>query len=234
MAVRIVPTLETMVEIYSLSGAGGGRSDRFTTYVNACREGALLHGFNPMTKQPVAPVLEGLLALGAERVILEAGRETLDRLGVDDDVELFISVATPGMWTDRRATTIDHRIAPRHVGELLLWFDDELSETSIRAAAIEQTVRAVWWRQRSGDEPTLNDVAGREGLAGVLAGRPGAVSQAAAEALEVLGSDASRASAVAYLFGDAAAEHLGYPSLDLEQDEGWDHSIAQATQSRAT
>lgn len=228
MAAVVVPTLRTMIEMYSLSAVRGDRSERFTTYVDACRSGEPLHGYNPMTTKPVAAVLETLLALDAEEVIREASNETLDRLGVDDNVTMFASVAAAGIWTDRHATTIDHRLSPRHVGEVLLWFDDDLQLGHIRAAAMEQTVRAVWWSRHEDHQPTLRQVSDREGLAGVLAGRSGARSDMAAQALDILGADTTRASAACYLFGDRAADRLGYATLGLEAGEGLEHSIALA------
>jgi len=225
MAVLVVPTLQAMIDIYSLSTVGGDRSERFLTYVDACRAGERLHGYNPMTTKPVAEVLERMATLDAERLLLDAGSETLEILGVDDDIELFISVTAPGIWTDRQATAIDHAVAPRHFGELLLWFDDPLDSLDIRTAAIEQTVRVVWWARRH-SQPKLDEIAYCEGLAGALAGCHGVPSGVAAETVEVLGEDASRATAVAYLFGDESARHLGYPPLGLDDNEGRNHSIA--------
>ncbi|MGH1489453.1 MAG: hypothetical protein ACRBK7_08700 [Acidimicrobiales bacterium] len=233
MAVVVVPTLEAMAEIYSLSSSGADQSPRFTTYIEACRSGQLLHGFNPMTTKPVAPVIESMLEFNAEQVVLEAGLETSELLSADEDIALFLSVAAPGMWTDRRANSIEHQLAPRHHGELLLWFDDDQSPASVRAAAIEQTVRAIWWARSEDSPPTLSAVVCREGLAGALAGRQGEHSGAAAEVEEILGEDRSHATAVAFLFGDNAAQQLGYPTLGLSHDEGLGHAIARTQQECA-
>lgn len=232
MTVQVIPTLERMLEMYRLSAAGGERSDRFTSYVDACRSGAPLHGFNPMTRLPVPAELERLLALDAERILRDAAVETVERVGASVDLTLFVSVAAEGMWTDRLGTSAAHLLAPRHVGETLLWFDDGLDAGSIRRAAIEQTARALWWSGREGEqrpEPTLHELALREGAAARLAGVGGRVSDRAAETLEVLGEDRSGGTAVAYFFGDQAALQLGYQPLGLGEDDGLLHAIAVAS-----
>ncbi len=226
MAVVVKPTLEAMAHISSLSSLGGDRSPRFEAYVEACRSGELLHGFNPMTTKPVASVIESMLEFDAERVVLEAGREAMEILGADDDVALFVSVAAPGLWTDRSVNAIEHQLAPRHIGEVLLWFDEELTVGTVRAAAIEQTVRAVWWSRFESKQPTLSAAARREGLARVAADRPGTHSERADEALGILGADRTHGTAVAFLFGDDAAEVCGYSPMDLSADEGLGHAVA--------
>ncbi|MEO1057064.1 MAG: hypothetical protein AAFY28_09145 [Actinomycetota bacterium] len=232
MTVAVEPTLEAMLHIYSLSADGGDRSPRFQAYLEACRSGRKLQGFNPMTTKPVAAAIESLLAFDAERIALEAGRTATDAIGADDDVDLFLSVAAPGMWTDARATTIEHRLAPRHHGEVLLWFDEAVTAEAVRAAAAEQTVRAAWWARSDSQQPTVAEVSRREGLAGVVAGRTGDASARAEQILHTVAADRSRGSAVAYLFGDDAAALFGYTALGLDVDEGLGHALSSVQRLR--
>jgi hypothetical protein len=69
---------------------------------------APVHGYNPMTSKPVIDTIEALIDMRAE-----------DRLETVANQTAHITVATPGMWTDRLATEVEHRLLAKDPGGLL-------------------------------------------------------------------------------------------------------------------
>ena len=214
--VRVVPTLALMADVYRQSTSGGAESDRFRAYVAAARHRAPISGYNPMTSKDVLATVEALLAIDAEGVVARA-------VGGDhDDVELFITVATPGMWTERLSTEVHHRLGPP-TGQVLLWTGEDTSVETVRREAIAQAVRV-----QHGPVRTVAEVAAREGLAYARAGMTGACHDLVAEALDVVGDDEGIGTMAALLYGDAAAVQLGWTPLGLPWLAGYDHAIAEA------
>jgi len=74
-----------------------------------------------MTSNPVGGTVQRLIELDAERIVLEEAARVVELLGWTDDVQLYLTVATPGMWTDPVATTVGHALSNHHPGEVLLW-----------------------------------------------------------------------------------------------------------------
>ena len=178
--------------------------------------------------------MQRLIELDAERIVLEEAARVVELLGWTDDVQLYLTVATPGMWTDPVATTVGHALSNHHPGEVLLWFEDEYDRAAVLAAAAIQTMRCCWWTAVGATAPSLRATAWREGIAAATAGFAGESSQMACAALEILGDDATPATAAAFLFGDAAARTLGYIPLGLTGTEGLRHAIHEAHRCLAT
>jgi small subunit ribosomal protein S1 len=180
MAITVVPTLDFMAGVYRRPAAGGPQSERFTHYVAAAGERLPVHGYNPMTSTPVLPTVEALLAAGAEPVLATAAGRSAARLGYDGDAVMHVTVATPGTWTDRLATEVEHRLLGADPGGLLWWFDQPVTPEAVEAEAVAQTVRLVTHAHRGGPPATLADAVEQEGRA--LAGERGEWDPAAAEA----------------------------------------------------
>jgi hypothetical protein len=233
MAVQVVPTLSAMAGVYQLSTKGGPSSPRFGAYVDLGRSGLPVSGYNPMTSNDVLGTIEALLEIDAERVVQDTARRWVEPLGLVDDVEMWITVATPGMWTDRLATEIEHRLLGRSWSQVLVWADESVSPDAVVAQAAAQLVRAAWTRLH-GPPAILADAAAQEGLAAALGGtvEDGSVGRrdsAVAEALDVLGDDPSLATMVAVLYGDDAAQALGWMPLGLDDHAGLRHCTATAS-----
>jgi hypothetical protein len=230
MAVQVVPTLSAMAGVYQLSTKGGPASPRFGAYVELGRSGLPVSGYNPMTSKDVLGTIEALLDIEAERVVQDTADRWAEPLGLVDDVEMSVTVAFPGMWTDRLATEIEHRLLGCTWSQVLVWVDDTVSADAIVAQASAQLVRAAWTRLH-GPPATLADAAGQEGLAAALGGtvEDGSVGRgdpAVAEALDVLGDDPSLGTMVAVLYGDDAAQALGWTPLGLDDHAGLRHCAA--------
>ena len=216
-----------MADVYRASTEGGSRSARFHAYVEVASEGPI-HGYNPMTSKPVLDTVLALLDVDAEGRLEARANETARLLGYDRDEhddDMHITVATPGMWTDRVGTEVEHRLLAKDPGSVLWWFDDPVDVAALDAEIVAQTVRLV--RQREHGAPaTLLDAVQQEGTAGALAGRPGKLHPDAAEALDVLRHDTALSTMVAFLFGDRGAAAMGFSSLGLDDGVGLEHAIA--------
>jgi hypothetical protein len=228
MAIIVARTLEFMADVYSQSSSGGPRSPRFAAYANAAAAAVPVHGYNPMTNKPVRATVEALIDRRAEQRLEAVANFTARRLGYENDEVMHITVATPGMWTDRLATEIDHRLLPKDPGGVLLWCGESVDEETLTFEFITQTVRLVYLRI-SGAPTNLAAAAHQEGRAAAFAGKTGVSNAAAAEALDVLSNDTSLATMVAFLYGDDAAARLGFTTLGLADRTGYEHAIALAS-----
>ena len=218
MAPRVVPTLAVMADVYRRSTEGGPESERFRAYVVAARERHPIAGYNPMTSKPVLETVEALLAVDAEAVVRDAAAS----VAPDADLDLFVTVATPGMWTDRFATEVHHRLGPP-TGQVLLWTGGDASDGAVRREAIAQVVRLV-----RPPATTVRDLARREGEAYARGGLTGNPHPLVAEALDVVGDDEGIGTAAALLYGDDVAIALGWTPLGLPWLAGYEHAIAVA------
>jgi hypothetical protein len=232
MAVVVHPTLEIMQKVYEADASGGAKSDRFRRYVEAGKDRAFVAGFNPMTNKLVLPVVNSWHNLSAETLVAQIAAELISELSIDlkVDIELFVTVATPGMWTDRIATVAEHVVTPKHPGEILLWHDDTPSIETLRSATQLQTIRSVF--HHLAPPVTFNDFVRREGCAYKAAGFVGQQSERAESLLAKHGHQADFGTIVAFLLGDSAADHLGFTKLGLTLHEGIQHAAAIAPQGR--
>lgn len=225
MAVRVVPTLEAMAEVYRRSPVGGQDSPRFHTYTDLGRDGLPVAGWNPMTSKDVLGTIERLLAIDAEAVAAEVAESVVERLGADEHVAVAIVVAAPGMWTDRIGTEVEHRLAGRGRNEILFWQGEDVGVEAVRSTATADIVRALW-AARYGIPATVRDAVAQEGLALALAGMGGRFDVAAAAIFDVLADDTTLSSMVAFLYGDEAATAMGFTPVGLGSRVGERHAVA--------
>jgi hypothetical protein len=227
VAIAVDPTLEMMADVYRRSLSGGPQSARFRSYVDVAKAMAPVQGYNPMTSKPVLATIEALIVAHAEARVETLANQTALRLGYDRDDVMHVTVATPGMWTDRLATEVEHRLLAKDPGGVLWWFDQTVETDALDFEIVAQTVRLTCQR-RAGAPESLNAAARQEGLAGMIGGRRGAFHPDAAEVLAVLADDTSLATMVAFLYGDTAAAEMGFGSLGLEGRTGYEHAVALA------
>jgi hypothetical protein len=220
VAPRVIPTLAAMADVYRRPV-----DERFDAYVELGRLGVPVAGWNPMTSKDVLGTVERLVAIDAETLAEEAAAEVAELLRIGEDVPLAVTVATPGMWTDRLATEVEHRIQGRGVGEVLLWTGEDCGRDAVRAAAAAQLVRESW-RLRHGVPRTVGDAVAQEGLALAMAGMGGRLDDGAAQVLAVLREDTTLSSMVAFLYGDDAATAMGFTPVGLGARGGERHAVA--------
>jgi hypothetical protein len=227
VTITVERTLELMANVYRSSMSGGPQSARFRAYVDAAAALAPVHGYNPMTSEPVINTIEALIDMRAEDRLEMVANQTARRLGYDRDDAMHVTVATPGMWTDRLATEVEHRLLAKDPGGMLWWCDQSVEAELLDFEIVTQTVRLLSQRQ-AGAPGNLTAAARQEGEACATAGQTGAFHSAAAEVLEVLGNDDSLATMVAFLYGDTAATDMGFTPLGIEGRVGYDHAVAIA------
>jgi hypothetical protein len=225
VAVRVVPTLAAMAEVFGRSPVGGKESPRFQTYLDLSRDGLPVAGWNPMTAQDVLGTVERLQQVGAESILTDVAAEVSDRLGADEDVAVAIVVAAPGMWTDRLATEVEHRLAGRGRNEILFWQGEDVGAEVVRAIATADVVRSLW-AARYGIPAKVKDAVAQEGLALSLAGLGGRFDDAAADVFEVVAEDTTLSSMVGFLLGDDSATAMGFTPLGLPPRVGERHAVA--------
>jgi hypothetical protein len=235
MTVRIAPTLAAMADIYQLSTDGGPDSPRFTKYVDLNRDGYPVAGFNPMTtSKETVETVDALIELDAEELASATANDCARDLGLRADIGLSITVVTPGMWTDRLATEIEHRIGGRRWSEILIWSGEKVDADLLRLLTKAQMVRAGWATMHQPPR-TVAQLAGQEGLAGAVARPEGeptpAPDPAVAEVLAAVGDDGHLATRASFLYGDEVAQKMGWSPLGIGPSAGYAHSIAVAIET---
>jgi hypothetical protein len=176
--------------------------------------------------------VEALIELDAEEVASATANDWARELGLRDDIGLSITVATPGMWTDRLATEIEHRIGGRRWSEILVWSGEEIDADRLRELTRAQLVRAGWATIHQPPR-TVAQLAGQEGLAGAVIADAEADDRptpdpAVAEVLATVGDDAHLATRAAFLYGDEVARKMGWTPLGVGPSAGYAHSIGAA------
>jgi len=226
--IQLVPTLATMADIYRLPREGGASSPRFKRYLELVPSNHGLIAYNPMAGPHALETTEQLLAVDAENVALEAAGEAASLCGYPDTITLAVVLCAPGQWTNRMATEIEHRTArrmPSGTGLVLHWTRETPTAEQIRREAIAEAVRvmAVATPRRP---PSVRSLLHREGLAYALGGNPyGPVTaedqRAVGDAVEVLGASEMLGDMTAVLYGDAAANALGWTPAGIAEHGGY-------------
>ena len=231
--VTVSPTLKQMAQIYSLSRSGGRGSPRFAAYLANVEHHWGLAAFNPMAGDAAMVAVNTLIALDAESVAGECAQQAADLCEWKDPVTLAVVAATPGMWTDRLATEVQHRTVadrrPAH-GEILLWATDEQRVETITTEAAAEAVRTMWTAVH-GAARSLHAIVAREGLAYATvheAAPAQPVDARVLEAIEILGDTSTVGDIVALLYGDEAAVALGHTPLGIADRVGYELAISRA------
>lgn len=240
----IAPTLARMSQIYALSKKGGPASPRFAGYLDQVEHNWGLASYNPMAGDAAPAAVDALLALDAERIAFDAAVEAVERCEWSETITLAVVVATPGMWTDRLAAEMRHRtVGDRRAdhGEVVMWATDAQEVAAIERESVAEAVRTMWTALH-GPTLSLHAVLAREGMAYALArmlakadaghARDGNNSRVV-DAIEILGDTRTLGDIVAVLYGDEAADALGYAPLGIEADAGYEFAIDRATKQIA-
>lgn len=225
-----------MAQLYALSRSGGPKSPRFSAYVARVEHEFGLVGYNPMAGPAALEAVQRLVALDAEAIALASARSVAAHCKYVGSLTLAIVVASPGMWTDRLATEVQHRTVatrtPDH-GLIYQWAGDELTEYDIRRESVAEAVRTIWTSQ-NGPATTVRTVIEREGLAYALGGNPYGPCTSAddadvEEALSILGDSTSVADIAGVLYGDPACAAHGWPLLGIAEHAGFRYGVSRAT-----
>jgi hypothetical protein len=201
---------------------------------------------NPMAKEHAVVKIDELLAIGADDIGAQAAKSAATLFaGVKTHVEIKASVVLAddiaGGWTNRFTSEASVRFPARGAlkrpfATALAWTSESPSAEHIRQEVLAAIYR-VAFQQRRGLPTTLPAMLEQEGLAGVFAGaRPtlaGAVLAAARAVIAPLTDDKTPYPVIfACLYGDAAAEQLGYHPLGLPPRAGFEVALADALERR--
>lgn len=202
---------------------------------------------NPMGKEHVTELLDGLLALRADEVAALAVAEATDRLKQNSgDFKLGLVVADDlkGGWTNRydweftlRFQITRARPKPNWLKDYwltaVLWSSEPASERAVREAVLTAVYRAAYL-QDHGTARTIREMLAQEGRVMAMAGCTGPVldDEDIAYTREVLVPflDANdKRTVIECLFGDAAGRTLGFTPRGLSLWAGLALALHDAT-----
>ena len=240
MYLDYVPLMRIMRELHDIPRGMGRFRQYLRTISNHERTGlelpSLLH-MNPMGKDHVTAMLDGLLDLDADGIAAQAIAEASVQLANepgDFKVALVIADDLMGGWTNRYAEEFALRFRcgppspecyrlPRWLKDFwitgVLWSSEAPTERAVREAVLMAVHRAAYV-QRRGPARTLRDMLAQEGPVMAAAGCTGPVldEEDIAYTREVLiphlDADDMR-TAIECLFGDAAGRTLGFTPRGL-------------------
>jgi hypothetical protein len=234
MELEFVPLLGIQRDLYRLPR----NMERFRAYLKTMTDantGELalpLVAMNPMGKDHVPALLDRLLELQADDIgaaaVAVAREELADEPG-RFRVGLVVVDDAHGGWTNRYAYEFSHRfeewaLYKRGWIECLLWTSEAPTQAMVREEVLTSIHRAACI-QRHGAAKSLADMLRQEGTAMAAAGcvEPALEPEDLAYTRAIVGpllEATDRATAMACLFGDAAANALGYRAQGLSHHAG--------------
>src|SRR5918993_316010 len=241
MQVTFVPLLRVQRDLYAMPRG----MERFREYIKTmvdAETGDLalpLVAMNPMGKDHVPALIDDYLALGAEDIAAEATAKavTLHTSDRAYRVALVVSDDLKGGWTNRWASEYSHRIEGAAItrrGWLvgILWTSEPASAHNVRDAVLTSIHRAEYLQTHAAPV-TLGAMLDQEGYAMARAGctTPQLDDDDLAYTRSVIKPhlDATdRATVIACLFGDPAANALGYPPQGLSERAGLALALSNA------
>jgi hypothetical protein len=234
MRLSLLPLLQIQRDLYAMPRG----MERFREYIKTMTDpetGDLalpLVAMNPMGKDHIPALIDEYLALGAEQIAADAigsvhggasaGREYKVGLVVSDDLK--------GGWTNRWASEFGYRIEGGAILKRgfitgILWTSEPASAAKVRDEVLTCIYRAEYLQTHPAPK-TLRAMLDQEGHAMARAGctTPALDADDLAYTRTVIEPhlDAhDRATVMACLFGDTAANALGYPPQGLTDRAGF-------------
>jgi hypothetical protein len=202
---------------------------------------APLVAMNPMGREHVAERLDELLAMGAEQIAADAGREAERRLADapgDFKHGLVVMDDVRGGWTNRYTSDAAGRFPDKiphnvKVGWISTgwWVSETPTPERLRQVVLDSIFRTVY-RQQHGLAKTLRQMMAQEGSAQAFAGmRPTLDDEDIAYSrfvIEPLLDSSDYAVCFAAMYGDNGARTVGYPPLGLSDYAGFAVALADA------
>jgi len=222
--------------------------DRFKTYIRELTAGTdemvlPITAQNPMGREHCAASLDRLMELGAEDLARDAAaRFEAQRAPIGDyRIGLVVADDARGGWTDRDLTEIAHRFEPKAElkrGWITVHFytgdfaGDRPSADDVRSEVLATLARRAAWLEH-GPVSTLRDRMAREGAAASFAGMTeprfddATVHDIRAKIAPHLDTE-TFSDLFSCLYGDEAAERVGYPAMGLPRCAGYAVALADA------
>ncbi len=234
MEFEYVPLLETQRKLCDIPRG----SERFEQYIATLRGDTFddmavpLSAFNPMGKQHVADLLDAYLAMDADSLAASALLGISDELPTSETrwkIALVLADDAEGGWTNRYATEFDHRYKGKAnyrrgwtIG--MLWTSESADEERVRIEVRAALARAVHVAAH-GHASTLGEMLDQSGFVAAIAKvRSQEMDEEEAEytrqIIQPYLESESKAVQIACLFGDSAADQLGYERFGLCERAG--------------
>lgn len=235
MGVKLVflPLLQLQRDLYALPRG----MERFREYIKTMTDpetGDLalpLVAMNPMGKDHIPAMIDEYIALDAEVMAAELcrGESSDSPAGREYKIGLVVSDDLKGGWTNRWASEFSHRFQSaaflkRGFLTGILWTSEPASAAKVREAILTSIHRAAYLESHPQPD-TLREMLAQEGAVMARASCTSPVLDAddLAYTRSVIAPhlDArDRATVVACLYGDTAANALGYPPQGLSDRAG--------------
>jgi hypothetical protein len=239
MKLSFLPLLHVQRDLYAMPRG----VERFHEYIKTMTDpetGDLalpLVAMNPMGKEHVPALIDQYLALGAERIAEEAidvwragALAPAETTGHEFKVGLVVSDDLKGGWTNRWASEFSHRFESKAFHKRgfltgLLWTSEPASASKVREAVLTSIYRAHFLETHAAPKE-LHQMLEQEGYAMARAGctAPSLDEEDLVYTRSVITPHlhaTDRATVIACLFGDAAANALGYPPQGLSDRAGF-------------
>ncbi|MBC8163516.1 MAG: hypothetical protein H7Z42_20095 [Roseiflexaceae bacterium] len=241
MQLTLLPTLAVQRELHGIPRG----PERFRAYLVAMTKNdeiALpLAGMNPMGREHVAAMLDGLLETDAEAQVAAAAASAAAELGRVSGAFQVALVATDdlmGGWTNRYFAQISTSFPLRKSLEygwitVPIWTSEQWTAARVYAHTRAAIYRAAHYI-RFGEATRLDQMLLQEGRAmrfAALAPPPLDAEDVAYSraVLRPLHSATDYGTIVAGLFGDQAARSVGYPPLGLSANAGFAVAYSDAS-----
>ena len=197
---------------------------------------------NPMAREHAVAKIDELLGVGAEDVgakaAVDAAARLVDTVSLDLEVKASIVLVddVAGGWTNRYTTESSVRFPSRGAlkrpfATCLAWTSESPTAEQLYQEVLGAIYRVVY-QQRRGLPARLQTMLDQEGLASVFSGVQLDLSSeelaSARQVLSVVGDDPGYPTAFAFLYGDEAADQLGYRPLGLPSRAGFRFALADA------
>ena len=242
MLLEYVPLLQVQRDLYAMPRGG----ERFRAYLRTMidphtRDLRLpLVNMNPMGKEHVPRLIDELLDLDAEgiaRQAVERAAAVQRAVAGSFRVALVVVDDVGGGWTNRYTNDYANRFATRPLRSrgwltATVWTGDAPSRAHVREEAATVVHRAAYLSGH-GDAASLGEILAQEGYAMARAGCRQPALEAAElaytrEALQPLMQRRDRPTVMACLYGDRAAQSLGYLPQGLSDYAGLALALHQA------
>jgi hypothetical protein len=245
MPLQFLPLLQIQRDLYGLPRG----MERFREYIRTMTDAETgdmalpLVAMNPMGKDHVPALIDEYLALRAEDIAAEALAEAraravaLQTSSTAYRAGLVVSDDLKGGWTNRWASEYSHRMESRPFLKRgfitgILWTSEPVSAVVVRDALLTAIYRAEYLQAHPAPK-TLGDMLEQEGFAMARAGSvsPALDEEDLAYTRAVIAPHrgaTDRATLIACLYGDAAANALGYPPQGLSERAGLALALSEA------
>ncbi len=246
---QLVPLLEVMRDFHLMPR---GPQRRFDAYLRLVVGGAErtedlaiapLVAMNPMGREHILDKLEACIEQGVEAWVVDALEDAAQRLPADWmallpalKVGLVVVDDLKGGWTNHYFTDAHFRFKLESIRRnfwvsVPLWSTEALDLERLRQDALEICARVAYFWQ-FGEAKTLLEHMAQEGYATAFAGRSITLGPDDLEytraVLEPHLHSTHPPTVMAALYGDVAAQSLGYPPLGLSAQAGFELALWNA------